>query len=116
MFPLLLIPLLLSPPTLSSSLSCSSLPEFDQFSTTLYFACTCPEEMMAGQFSLASFAHNLSQDIFDRSLVVDFRDCWSLDIIMDQMELNSRDSNHFRPDIQFEKINIENIHKVTRII
>ena len=115
MFPLLLIPLLLSPSTSSSSLSCSSLPEFDQFSTTLYFACTCPEEMMEGHFSLASFAHNLSQDIFDRSLVVDFRDCWSLDIIMDHLQLHSLESEYFRPDFQFKEINVENIFQVSFI-
>ena len=116
LIPLLTISLLISPSTSSTSvtpLTCSSLPEFDQFSTTLYFACTCPEEMMAGHFSLASFAHNLSQDIFDRSLVVDFRDCWSLDIIMDQLQLHSVQSENFRPDFQFKEINVENMFQVS---
>ena len=71
---------------------------------------------MAGQFSLASFAHNLSQDIFDRSLVVDFRDCWSLDIIMDQLQLHSVQYEFFRPDFQFNEINVENIFQVSFIV
>ena len=71
---------------------------------------------MTGQFSLASFAHNLSQDIFDRSLVVDFRDCWSLDIIMDQLQLHSVQSEYFRPDFQFKEINVENILQVSFIV
>jgi len=112
---LLLLSLLLLPfchLTTSSSLTCSSLPEFEQFDPTLYFACTCTEERGEGQFSLASFAYNLSQAIFDRRLVVDFRDCWSLDIIMDQLDLHSVQSQHFRPDFQFKEVNVENIFQV----
>ena len=115
---LLLLSLLLLPfchLTTSSSLTCSSLPEFEQFDPTLYFACTCTEERGEGQFSLASFAYNLSQAIFDRRLVVDFRDCWSLDIIMDQLDLHSVQSQHFRPDFQFKEVNVENIFQVWRM-
>jgi hypothetical protein len=96
-----------------SNLTCISLPMLKQLSTSLYFTCICPQDRLEGQLSLATFAYNLSKSMFDRSLVVDFRDCWSLDIIMDQMDLNLRDSNHFRPDIHFEKLNIENIHRVS---
>ena len=71
---------------------------------------------MAGHFSLASFAHNLSQAIFDRSLVVDFRDCWSLDIIMDQLQLHSVESENFRPDFQFKEINVENMFQVNLLL
>ena len=96
----------------SSDLICSSLPEFEPYDTSLYFACTCPQEGMEGQFSLASFAYNLSHSIFDRSLVVDLRDCLSMDIIMDQLQLNLVLSDYFRPDIQFKEINVENIFQV----
>ena len=87
---------------------------FEQFDTNLYFACTCPQEMMEGQFSLASFAYNLSHSIFDRSLVVDFRDCWTMDIVMDQLELHTVQSEYFRPDIMFKEINVENMFQVRR--
>ena len=111
---LLLLPLLPLSVHSISNLTCISLPMLTQFSTSLYFTCICPQDRLEGQLSLATFAYNLSKSLFDRSLVVDFSDCWSLDIIMDQMELNLRDSNHFRPDIHFEKINIENIRWVSR--
>ena len=114
MFSILLLLHLIPLPVHSiSNLTCISLPMLKQFSTSLYFTCVCPQDRLEGQLSLATFAYNLSHSMFGRSLVVDFRDCWSLDIIMDQMELNWRDSNHFRPDIHFEKINIENIHIVS---
>ena len=87
---------------------------FEQFDTNLYFACTCPQERMEGQFSLASFAYNLSHSIFDRSLVVDFRDCWTMDIVMDQLELHTVQSEYFRPDIMFKEINVENMFQVRR--
>jgi len=96
----------------SSDLICSSLPEFEPYDTSLYFACTCPQEGMEGQFSLASFAYNLSHSIFDRSLVVDLRDCLSMDIIMDQLQLNLVQSDYFRPDIHFKEINVENMFQV----
>ena len=112
--PLLLFPFLSSPclPSPSPSLSCSSLPVSEQYDTTLYFACTCHQDSLTGHFSLATFAYNLSQDIFDRGMVVDFRDCWSLDIIMDQLELSNIDSDYFRPDFQFEEISVENVLQV----
>jgi len=104
--------LLLSSYTFTSNLVCNSLQEFEPFDNSLYFACTCPKDEMEGQFSLASFAYNLSHTIFDRSLVLDIRDCWSMDIIMDQLQLNLVLSDYFRPDIQFKEINVENIFQV----
>ena len=67
---------------------------------------------LGGQFSLAGFAHNLSQWISDSSLVVDIRDCWSIDIVFDQELLYLPSSDLFRPDINILEINIENIDQV----
>ena len=68
---------------------------------------------LGGQFSLAGFAHNLSQWISDSSLVVDIRDCWSIDIVFDQELLYLPSSIFFRPDINILEINIENIDQVS---
>ena len=95
-----------------SNLTCISMPSLDHLTTTLSIICTCPKEKMAGHISLAGFANSLSQFIADKILVVDLRNCWSLDIIMDQTELRQLHSKYFRPNIQLEKINVENCHQV----
>ena len=95
-----------------SNLTCISMPMLGQFTSSLYFICTCPEERMDGHFSLASFVQNLPHSMAGVSLAVDLRNCWSLDITMDQMELALSDSDYFRPDIELERINIENTHQV----
>ena len=95
-----------------SNLTCISMPMLGQFTISHYFICTCPEERMDGHFSLASFVQNLPRSMAGVSLAVDLRNCWSLDIIMDQMELAVPDSDYFRPDIELERINIENSRQV----
>ena len=95
-----------------SSLHCNSLPAFEPSDSALYFGCRCGPDRLGGRFSLASFAFNLSHSIFDAELVVDFRDCWSLEIILDQAGLNLVTSDHFRPDMSIAEINLENVDQV----
>ena len=61
---------------------------------------------------MAGFAHNLSEWISDSRLVVDLRDCWSIEIQFDQELLYLPSSDKFRPDITIMEINIENIDQV----
>lgn len=114
----------------SRSLSCSSLPSLDNQLNYFYFGCSCHENnrsvcspssssgvltklsRLGGEFSLAGFAHNLSQWISDSKLVVDLRDCWSIDIVFDQELLYLPSSGMFRPDIVIREINMENIDQV----
>ena len=110
----LLLLLLLLPFSLSSSvLSCSSLPVFDEYGTTINFSCTCPHYNMAAHFSLATFAYHLPQGIFDKYLVVDFRECSTLHLIMDQLDIFNTESVFFRPGLQFRELNVVNIAKVS---
>ena len=95
---------------------CTSLPGLEPLNENLYFACTCSDQATKAKFSLASFAHHLSPSIFSRQLVVDFRDCWALDLTMDQLELSRMGSHRFRPDLQFMEINIENMYQVRIIL
>lgn len=109
--------LLLSVPgNFSSNLTCISMPSLDHITNTLYFICTCPEEIMTGHISLARFVHNLPQQVAHRILVMDFRNCRSLEIMMDQTEIMWLNSQHFRPQIQIQEINVENCNQVTNSI
>ena len=97
----------------SRSLSCSSLPSLDNQLNYFYFGCSCHQNnRLGGEFSLAGFAYNLSQWISDSQLVVDLRDCWSIDIVFDQELLYLPSSGMFRPDIAIREINMENIDQV----
>ena len=69
---------------------------------------------MAGHFSLASFAFHLPQGILDKYLVVDFRECSTLHLLMDQLDLLNMESGLFRPSLQFRDLNVENIAEVSK--
>ena len=113
-FPFVLFLLLLVPFLSSSELSCISVPVFDEYDATSYFACTCPQYNMAGHFSLATFAYHLPQGILDKYLVVDFRECSTLHLIMDQLDLLNTESGLFRPSLQFRGLKVENIAEVSK--
>ena len=63
-------------------------------------------------FSISQFAHNLSSWISDKSLVVDFRDCESLSVVLDQELLYWTQSPVFRPDLSIVEINVDNVDQV----
>lgn len=65
-----------------------------------------------GVFSISRFAHNLSQIISNKSLVVDFRDCASLTVLLDQELLYWTRSPVFRPDLSIVEINVDNVDQV----
>ena len=68
-----------------------------------------------GVFSISRFAHNLTQRISDKSLVVDFRDCASLTVLLDQELLYWTRSPVFRPDLSIVEINVDNVDQVSTL-
>ena len=68
-----------------------------------------------GVFSISRFAHNLTQRISNKSLVVDFRDCESLTVLLDQELLYWTRSPVFRPDLSIVEINVDNVDQVLRL-
>ena len=69
-----------------------------------------------GVFSISRFAHNLTQRISDKSLVVDFRDCVSLTVLLDQELLYWTRSPVFRPDLSIVEINVDNVDQVETLV
>ena len=67
---------------------------------------------MKAYFSVSEFAHNLSERISDQSLVIDFRDCDTVSILLDQELLYWVSSPVFRPDLSIVEINVDNIKQV----
>ena len=62
---------------------------------------------------IAGFAASLSQRISDKSLVIDFRDCNTLSVLLDQEQLYWTQSPVFRPDLSIVEINVDNVGQVS---
>ena len=103
----------------------------------IYFGCGCEagSEQLGGVFSIAQFAHQLSPQIRNKSLVrrdtistiqylqylqlhsvylqvMDFRDCLGLSLLLDQELLYWRLSPFFRPDLSIVEVNVDNVKQV----
>ena len=101
----------------------------------IYFGCVCEagSEQLGGVFSIAQFAHQLSHQIRNKSLVrrdtrniyniyniyncvylqvMDFRDCLDLSLLLDQELLYWRRSPFFRPDLSIVEVNVDNVKQV----
>ena len=99
------------------TLQCNSLPSFDNTDFYIYFGCSCDSSQTpGGTFSISRFAFNLTQRISDKSLVIDFRDCHSLNILLDQELLYWKLSPVFRPGLSIVEINVDNVKQVQYLI
>ena len=95
------------------TLQCNSLPSFDNTDFYIYFGCSCDSSQKpGGTFSISKFAYNLTQRISDKSLVIDFRNCKSVNILLDQELLYWKLSPVFRPDLSIVEINVDNVKQV----
>ena len=98
------------------TLQCNSLPSFDNTDFYIYFGCSCDSSQNpGGTFSISKFAYNLTQRISDKSLVIDFRNCKTLNILLDQELLYWKLSPVFRPNLSIVEINVDNVKQVQNI-